>query len=703
MAAIGHYWKKIKGVFEEVIGTATVVCPEVVVNKKWDPNVDYINKAMKVPSETFYDYLGPYICPDEALKDGYFYNEAGANTYGFGYGQDPYNNDLGIAMDKKVFSSPAPIAMAVDRTDELKKIGRWESKITGKMTANKATDDSSNIYRKVDEVLATYQWDGDWGDIENGFQTGATFQVVMSAINERANGGLFGNRTPTGSYAFLCMGSEGDESTQGFNSGLRLATGPDSNGSTSPNPGSAWKLFYNPHFSTGRNKFGNGSVHTQLWFVNVNRKPFENAILIRGVIACRGGKYEFIPSGIGCSDPCISVGPFGVCLPICGIINFLFGAIISIINKLISIIFSQDESYAASVTMQVDATSRTYTTIDKKEYMEHPAQKNFYPKDFFPTAMNPTTKEYLYTQFIYPSIMKNPLFAFTDTFNFREPYLNNMVVENKMYNDRVQLNHPLLKKYKYFVPSLFSLLYETNIGIFYEQLIQQLKNKGIPESYNIKIGPIPSNSGFTDDYQTVPDHNTPRATQDPTITDLIFPTNFDVWNDLIENTGWTATGKSDDTAFLGKFISGASVPSSGPGSGVPGDYMTALSDHGIPTPGSIADVDKIIGEFAFIKGEVEANGANLEMWTTSVDNNCFELSTGSPKNLALKLAQFIVWYLEPNGIADQTRLSARSLVDYEKFMNEEIDEYRKAGNAIGGLSVGDWHIIGTEKYARNCT
>ena len=52
----GSLFKKIKGIYDRVVGTATVVCPEVIINKDWNPDAQYSGDAMKVPSKNFYDY-----------------------------------------------------------------------------------------------------------------------------------------------------------------------------------------------------------------------------------------------------------------------------------------------------------------------------------------------------------------------------------------------------------------------------------------------------------------------------------------------------------------------------------------------------------------------------------------------------------------------------------------------------------------------
>lgn len=677
---LGTFFKKIKGVYEEVIGTATVVAPEVVVNKQWDPSSDEIGNAMKVPSKHFYDYLGPYICTDEALRNGPFKNELGEETVGFGLGHEPYNNDLGKALDRKVFSSPAPMSFTIDYSDE----GETDVFRQDVTTKSKTFDKSNSKYKNWTMLQEFYQWLGDWGDTENGFETSVTLKVQQQMRCDRVPGNVFGDLTPTGAFGVLFIGPSNDDSPVEYDSGYnRMGT-----------PIKGFKKFYNQYFSTGHFRGGNDSFATRVYIVTIYRKPYDTSFLIRGHAAARGGQYDPLFSPIGCSIPDPGVGIPGngsVTVPVgslvCGALNLIFKPIIDILNAIIAFIFGLNtDNYVGSMVQEVDVISRTFMSIDKKEWMTHPAQTKFYPTAT--TATPPTIREYFHTQFYYPYVNKNPLYAFTDTFNYKEPYLNNKVVENTMYNDKVQIEHPLVKKYKYFVPSLFSLLYETNIGVFYEQLSKQLSGQGIPQSLHIKLQNhlTPSEPGaFT-------------KKQEACLFDAIFPTNESIWNSYLEDTGWTNAGKCD-AGFLGNFISGATVPAT-PNSGLPADYSSALGDYGITA--SIAEAENVIGEFSFIKSQVEACGGDLAAWTESCNLHCYELSTGTPKNLALKLAQFIVWYLEPNGIAEQTRMSAKSLIDYEKLVDGDIIEYRNSSDAVGGIDFKQYHIVGTDIYPRNC-
>ena len=686
------FYKKIKSVYDEVIGTATVVCPEVIINKDWDPNTEYISGAMRVPSKNFYDYLGPYICKDEALRSGTYKDETGEEVEGFGLGRHPYNNDLGKAMDRKVFSSPAPLGMTIDYSDDSEIVLNVQAHGQNFTLQTNVASNGVPYYRVANKGEFSYEWKGTWGDVENGFETSITLKVSINIRCEKTPGGVFGSGRPTGCWGLVFVGSDNDLSSETYVAPIRQSGSPSSSGS-SYNTG--WKKFYNQNFSTGPVQVGNGSHENKIWIVTIYRKPFEKKVLIRGMAAARSGEYEFLGLSYSCPvrDPYIGVGQgLGATVPIswaiCPVFDLVVKPIVQLINEVFAVLLGKNEFFQGDCEVEVEIMSRTFMSIDKELYMQHPAQKNFHPNSTTPVSPTETLNEYLYTQFFYPDIMKNPLYGFSDTFNYKAPYFDNLVVENTMYNDRVVIEHPLIKKYKYFTPGLFSLLYETNIGVFYEQLTKQLSNKGIARSYSIKT------SGHT----TTTNPNTVTTKQEESLFDIIFPTNSSKWNNYLNNTGWTTTGKAD-SSFLGNFISGASVSVSGTGSGVPSDYSSALSDYGISP--SIAKADEVIGEFQFIKSQVLACGGDLDAWTESCNLHCQELSTGSPKNLALKLAQFIVWYLDPRGIAAQTRTSATSLIEYEKLLDKDIDDYRTAA-AGGGDAYKNYHIIGTEKYDRNC-
>ena len=109
----------------------------------------------------------------------------------------------------------------------------------------------------------------------------------------------------------------------------------------------------------------------------------------------------------------------------------------------------------------------------------------------------------------------------------------------------------------------------------------------------------------------------------------------------------------------------------------------------------------MIGDFQQIDGVLKQDiGYDLNTWTALCGSQEFKtLSSGEPKNLAFKLIEFILWYLEPNGIAEQTRLSVNSLLEYEKMLDEDIEDY---SNLNTEKTHRDYHIVGTKLYDRTC-
>jgi len=713
----GSLFKRIKGIYDRVVGTATVVCPEVVINKNWNPDSQYAGYAMKVPSKNFYDYIGPYLCQDPALRSGTYTDQKTlVKTKGVGLGQDPYNNDLTRALDREMHSNPGPLAFTMDYSDIPKNnIFVAESIAKGKTElADANISPGSRKYKKRDWKEKIINWEGTWGDTDGAFQTAVMLKVTIHHSNDRVPGGFTGNVHPTGSYGIVWIGSGNDNHADTFQS------------SAQPWGNFGFKKFFNQYFSSGEMHQGNDAQSVKVFMVPIYRKPFENTYVIRGGTCARAGKYQWIDLRFSICGGGFSGGSWGAGGTIfgsamstlfhwlCQLLNlfnigfnvpftnccyFALGNalksliegpinwVLKIINDFMAILLGNDKPYKGSCRIDVDEIGSTWMTLDSKEYMFHPAMRNFHKNAT--TSVNPThtNNEHLYTQFYYPHIMKNPLFGYAEKFEWKVPNFKNALVKNPTYNDKVKIEHPLIKKYKYFTPGLFSLLYETNIGVFYEQLSKQLESKGIARSYNIKL------SG----YQTASDPKVVTNEQKDCLADVIFPTNMTKFNNWIENGYGTRSAKNSGT--LSSVIAGASTTAS-PGSAVPGDYASALGTYGI-SGGSFGEIDNIMGSFSLMKGLVDANGGDVAKWTQSANTHYKALSTGSPKGLAVKLAQFICWYLEPNGIADRTRSSVRAAVEYEKVIDEQIDQYRAAASC--GSQYKNYHIVGTDKYGRNCS
>jgi len=678
----GSFFKKIKGVYDKVVGTATVVCPEVIINKNWNPDSQYVGDAMKVPSKNFYDYLSPWLAPDPALKSGNYTDKKTLKKHkGVGLGQDPYNNDLTRALDREEFSNPGPLAMAMDYQEcgeVIMNVGYYNDH----MACKKNASSGSRIYRTVDFSQHDMDWEGDWGDVKNGFQTGVALQIFERHHNQRVPGGVTGGvNEPTGSYTQVWIGSKSDQSPTNASPAAKHMTSPTASPYTKRQ--SSHKKFYNQHFSTGYHHQGNGGTSVDVHMAFIPRRPYDETLRINAINGTRAGKYDFVD--IKCKNPSLKICLLGECITVTVPVCWALDPILDIINEVFRTLFGKDDIYSSESRIKVTIVGKQFCSIDGDEFMHHPIMRNWHPNDTTSIA-NIDKKEFNFTQFYYPNITKNPLFAYAKDFNWKEPYFKNEVVENGTYNDRIQIEHPLLKKYKYFTPSLFSLLYETNIGVFYDQLAKQMQPKGIALSYHTKL-----NGGFNEDSP-----NTPKEKQKECLADILFPTNLSKWNDKIEN-GW-GNHSAKNTTHLKQYLDCSSIPAS-PGSALPGDYSSALGRYGI-SGSSFGEIDNIIGSFSLMKGLVNSNGADVDKWTQSANTHYKALSTGSPKNLAVKLAQYICWYLEPNGVADRTRTSVRALYEYEKHIDDQIDDYRKAAGC--GANYKKYHIVGTDKYAREC-
>lgn len=677
----GSFFKKIKGVYDKVVGTATVVCPEVIINKNWNPDSQYVGDAMKVPSKNFYDYLSPWLAPDPALKSGNYTDRKTLKKHkGVGLGQDPYNNDLTRALDREEFSNPGPIAMSMDYQETGEVILNGHT-YNDNMAA-RVPSPSDHKYRKVEFWQEDMKWEGDWGDVKNGFQTGVALQIYETNFNQKVPGGVSGSiPEPTGSFSQCWIGSKSDQTPFNAVSKAKLMTSPT--GSPHHKTRSSHKTFYNQHFATGFHHHGNGTQGVDVYMAFIPRRPYDEVLRINAMTGARAGSYKFVD--FKCKNPSIDVCLLGECVSVSVPLCMILDPIIKVLNEIFKHIFGKEGEYTSESKIRVTVLGRQFCSIDGDEFMHHPVMRNWHPTDTT-SISNVDPKEFNFTQFYYPNITKNPLFAYAKDFNWKEPYFKNEVIENGTYNDRIQIEHPLLKKYKYFTPSLFSLLYETNIGVFYDQLTKQMQPKGISLSYHTK-----TSGGFTAD-----NPNIAKEKQKECLADILFPTNLDKWNSKLEN-GW-GDHSAKNTSHLKQYLDCASIPAS-PGSALPGDYASALGRYGI-SGSSFGEIDNIIGSFSLMKGLVDANGSDVDKWTQSANTHYKALSTGSPKNLAVKLAQFICWYLEPNGVAERTRTSVRALYEYEKHIDEQIDDYRKAAGC--GANYKKYHIVGTDKYGREC-
>lgn len=670
------YLRKIKKIIEEVIGTATVVSSELVINKNWNPTTDDTNNIMRVPSKNFYDYLGHYMCPDEALKDG-------EGNRGLGIG--PYNNDLGFALDKKVFSSPGLVALSNDSMEEVKELPQSDGKSSWELSVGpvsstagiSALDSRSKLqeassFASTSSYSGTYNWIGEWGDSVNGYETMVELVVSANITTDRVPGGITGDLIPTGGNYTVWIGNSQDAK--------KGTTYRDQNTVS----------FYNPYFSTGFIYGGNGTSHSRQYFVPIYRKPHENSFIVNGVVQARGGKYSFgLRAILEKNNPFswLNFSFMGFKWDVgTQVWNSFLDIVADPLDRIFAIILGNNVPYTSSVSATVNIRKNTISTLDRGEINKYQIKKHF--------GSTSSYHGFLYTQYFYPYFDQNPLYPYTDTFNYKKPFLQNKVIENQFSSPYTNSAFYQTKKYKYFVPSLFCLLFETKIGVFYEQLAKQLKNETgyNPESnFNIKL----------ENHKTITDPVNYRTEQDKCLYDIMFPTNETHWNNYLETTGWTNDSKASDTAFLGNFIDGASVPATIIPRSTFSDYENVFTEYPFLPQTSISQINDVIGDFQQIDGVLKQDiGYDLNTWTALCGSQEFKtLSSGEPKNLAFKLIEFILWYLEPNGIAEQTRLSVNSLLEYEKMLDEDIEDY---SNLNTEKTHRDYHIVGTKLYDRTC-
>lgn len=764
-------YKKFKGVYQDVIGTATVVVPEVVINKSWNPTTEKIDTALRVPSKNFYDYLGHVVVPDEGLI-----SEAKG---GLGLGLGPYNNDLGHAVDKDTFSSPGPIAMNTEYIETGDRVTGTPGRIKFNYTGNGGIDGKSAC------IPHEYVWEGDWGDIENKFQTSATFQVRINYKVLKTGGGItsfdfyfIGTRfaidsTPnTGAIGFnvLC-GSSNDITTENIelyyakDQNEAYAGGNvDYNSKQEGDPNTApdkliqsnGYTFFNPHYSSGNHYYRDDDTNTLIHTFTVYRKPFEKSIQFYTSYAGEAGRYSPFPAdqwasaivsplfecgSNGLPDPGKPLGFAGCAfvtvlnaisnvlaaiVAVLGVIDGIISAIpggsgfgvpsassvanvgdkfVAVIKKIVAGIFDvinvilrwvlgEEEFIPAYLTIDVNEIYREEMTIDQEEFAKTKMAKRW----------NNTIdkKSYMFSQMYYPYIFENPIFPYAYTFSYREPFLQNAVVKNNFYNDSYKSNNPFTKLNKYFVPSLFSLLYETNLGVFYEQLVKLHKNEALSKDkpdFNLNIKLV--------DYNVPEDNWKFINQQQKCVYDLFLPSNLDYAENLLleyaNNTGYLdsteATGPT--TALI---VPGATPVDSKISATLPSEYASVYADYPFLNgfKSSVAGINTVIGNFTDLKAKIDSLGYDLEQWTELCNTNSSEfqtLSSGSPKNLSYKLVEYILWYIEPQGIIEQTRQSVQALIGYEKLVNNDIEEWRKSAD---GSEYDKFHIVGTDIYERNC-
>lgn len=689
------FFKKMIGAAQDILGTLTVVSPELITKKGFDANTEYSDTIMKVPAKNFYNYLGHWLTPDVGLKsetytDPYLPNQEiegrGLDIGPFSYDAETSTyNDLTRALDGKVYSHPGPVHR--ETQDGAGSGNLFEKGITAK--AFNGTDPNETHYTDSVAGSHSYEWEGKWGDTENAYQTSATFELSINANCDRVPGNIVGALYPTGFQCLAWCGDENDYNMDTSNPntyyktpGLYSVTG---------NPGNDFGKFlhkyFNPYYSMGKRSVSNNGKINETLQITIERQPFSRQINWHFVMYARGGK-----STVGLMGLVNSVRPSGIINLLNGVplvkvgdaVWNLLTAPFQMIEQILDAIIGQN--YEAKGSMRLGISKIQMSQLNKESANSHPAILNF-------GEVNENS--YMYTQFEYPGFDRNPCYPFTNTFNYRKPMLTNKVVENQYHWDNPYYDHKLMRKYKYYVPNLFRLTFETRQGVFLEQLAKQHKNNNIGLDLSFQIKQTMHNDMIDPEVvRTAFDH-------EQNLDDLFFPTNSNKWNVFIEN-GWGDTGTAMNLTFLQNFIDTATIPATQQAETMPAEYSSVFSDYPGVNVSSIAEINNIIGNHNDIKHILESDvGYELNTWTQAcADASQFStLSSGSPKNLSFKIIEYMLWYLDQDGIAFKTRNNIKSLIDYETYLDQEIKDQR---GASGGNNLDDYHIIGTELYEREC-
>lgn len=718
---VSRIFKRIIETAEGLLGTLTVVCPELIIKKGFRVKEETADTLMRISAKHFYNYLGHWLTPDIGLKTGKYsdpyqsesVNLDGTDVFtnwqydfsnigqqlktfvGRGYGVGPFSydessstyNDLTKALDKKIHSLPSPINRNESNAGDDKTI--WE---TVEHATDQYYDDTTNNtnlgvrYSKAIAESESYVWEGEWGDPDNQFETEVTFNVNVKINNDRVPGSITGDLHPTGAKVILWAGDSNDYDSK---------TSPPPAQSYYSTP-SGWgvkvnqisrslKKFYNPFFSTGQIYANNDGQVNYLKQITIKRPPFSDEIHFHAAIYLRGGTrfINVIPSQPGFLNILnIDLGlvSFDIGDAVWRIVVFPF----TLLQIVVDALFGKGAKYNGRAKIKVDRISQKMATIDKINAQGYPLYMNF--KNMSETA-------YLFNQFEYPAFDRNPCFPYTNIMHMKKPYLLNKVVQNQYhYNSPYSNQIKITRKYKYFVPNLFRLTFETNIGVFLEQLSKQHDKTRRPHNFLTK----------TSQHTSFEEPTTARDVNqmDEHLDQLVFPTNSDKWNTYIEN-GWSAS--KADVSFLSNFISSAANSAPITNETMPAEYASVFSDYPALNVNSISEIDAIIGTHADLKNKLEAdNGRNLNTWTSHCKNNpeyhgLSDISR-TPKNLSYKLIEFMLWYLDDNGKAFEIRNAVSNLIRYE----QELDERISSVSESSGPDLSNYHVIGTELYDREC-
>jgi len=712
------FFKKIVKIVQDNIGILTVVCPEVIIKKGWNANTDQVNDMMKIPAKQFYNYLGHWLTPDIGLKSGTYtepytpHEEFKGRGLGIGpFSYDPQSqchNDLTKALDSQLYSNPGICdrkeheenkpedgpTQTIDQQDNVEFSFGWSESVDHH-GGTKQDPRNNTLYKNVEATTHTYEWDGKWGDYENQFQTEVEFTLITKIENDRVHGNILGEYYPTGCLLYCWCGDENDydkaSDPNNYHKG-KFSSPAIPNAST-------LKKFYNPYYASGARSAGNDGKMNDPVSVTITRRPFSQKLRWHFVIYTRGGHstaglYDFVrqklkPGFLSSVDNLIGtitdkvpgVGNPMIGQKIWDAICYPFQFIDQILNWALG--YGKPRYGRGQFVLKVKR--KTVSVVNHNSCKAYPIMMNFGQISEW---------SYFYNQFEYPYFDRNPCHPFTTTFHYEKPFLENKVVESDYHFKNKYYDHKLGRKYKYFVPNLFRLTFETNPGVFIEQLSKQNEGKiQHPDGYSLLTK--------LEHHTSKPEPHVQRETneQDAYLDQIVFPTNFDVWNSYIEN------GYPDDNlSWLQNFISSATNAATLKSPVMPLPYANALNrDYPFCDVNTVAEINQIIGLHSHIKTILESDkGYDVDTWSAlCADPTQFQtLSSGVPKNLTYKLIEFMLWYLNKEGIAFKTRQSVKNLIAYEEYLDQRLEEYKGIPDVT---DIDKFHTIGTQLYDRRCT
>jgi hypothetical protein len=720
------FFKKMIGVAENVLGTLTVICPELIIRKGFDVKVDTSNKLMRVSAKHFYNYLGHWLVPDKGLKEGNFKDpyqverveESGKDTEqqlktltGRGLGKGPFSynsetntyNDLTKALDKKVYSLPSQINRneIIEEPHKIDENGKpvpitltvWDPALyhTDEYHSETASNENtSNHYAKSEGASYSYKWDGLWGEPGSRYETEVTFALYVTIRNDRVTGSISGDFYPTGAQVLVWCGDGNDYNTDSpAPAGSYYETPSSWNVKTEnggPNFSRKLKKFYNPFFSTGRLLENNGGIQNYYKQITIKRPPFSEEIIFHSAAYTRGGhRYINIvpdPPGAVAALDGIGIGPYS--LKIGSKVWAVVVAPFILWNAVLNQLLGSGEKYNGRADIRLDLINQKFATINEVDAQAYPLYMNF-------GNMSPVA--YLYNQFEYQAFDRNAFFPFGDVMFMKKPFLLNKVTKNR-YSSYSYSQNKSSRKYKYFIPNLFRLTFETNIGVYLEQLAKQHTTNVLPHNFLTKTS---NHTSFEE-----PANKRDVSEMDEHLDQLLFPTNSDKWNTYIEN-GW-GYNKASDLAFLTNFISSATKQASIIPETMPSEYTSIFTKYPVlENAKSITAIDTIIGTHTDLKQKLEADdGQDLNTWAercnTAASPSYSGLTSSNPRNLSYKLIEYMLWYLDDEGKAFEIRNAVSNLISYEEYLDELLPKLKGSS----GSDLSDYHVIGTELYDRKC-